>query len=252
MGILFLNNTFLIIILCFIHVKLVKGVIMEFDEITNELQSLSNPEDVKGMARFGINPQKVYGVRIPELRRIARKTGKNHDLAGRLWDFGYHETRILASMIDDPLEVTEEQMEKWALDFNTWDICDQCCMNLFDKTPFAYKKVFEWSKREEEFVKRAAFTLMAVLAVHDKKAQDESFEQFFPLIIRESNDNRNFVKKAINWALRQIGKRNRELNKKAISVAEEIQIMDSKSARWIATHALRELTSEKIQERLNK
>lgn len=225
---------------------------MEFEEIINELQSLSNPEDVKGMARFGINPQKVYGVRIPELRRIARKTGKNHELAERLWNFGYHETRILASMVDDPQEVTEEQMERWVLDFNTWDICDQCCMNLFDKTPFAYKKVFEWSKREEEFVKRAAFTMMAVLAVHDKKAPNESFEQFFPLIIRESNDNRNFVKKAINWALRQIGKRNMELNDKAILVAQEIQIMDSKSSRWIASDALRELTSEKIQERLNK
>ncbi len=225
---------------------------MQIEEIIKELESLSNPEDVKGMARFGINPQKVYGVRIPELRRMARKAGKNHDLAEKLWKFGYHETRIMASMIDDPGEVTEKQMERWVLDFNTWDICDQCCMNLFDKTPFAYKKVFEWSQREEEFVKRAAFTMMAVLAVHDKKARDESFEQFFPLIIRESNDNRNFVKKAINWALRQIGKRNLELNKKAILVAQEIQSIDSKSARWIAADALRELTSEKIQERLNK
>ena len=233
--------------------KLVKGVIMEFEEIIKELESLSNSEDVKGMARFGINPEKAYGVRIPELRRIAKKAGKDHDACRK--DCGnmlIMKTSILASMVDDPREVTEEQMETWALDFNTWDICDQCCMNLFDKTPFAYKKVFEWSKREEEFVKRAAFTMMAVLAVHDKKAADDSFEQFFPIIIRESNDNRNFVKKAVNWALRQIGKRNLELNKKAIVTAQEIQMMDSKSSKWIAADALRELTSEKVQERLNK
>ncbi len=153
-------------------------------------------------------------------------------------------------MIDDPTEVTEEQIENWVLDFDTWDICDQCCMNLFDKTPFAYKKVFEWSKREEEFVKRAAFTMMAVLAVHDKKATNEKFEQFFSVIIRESNDNRNFVKKAVNWALRGIGKRNIALNKMAIEIALEIKELNSKSAKWISSNALRELESEKIQNRL--
>lgn len=223
---------------------------MKFEEIINELESLSNPEDVGGMARFGINPEKVYGVRIPELRRMARKIGKNHILAEELWDFGYHESKILATMIDDPTEVTEVQMENWVLDFDTWDICDQCCMNLFDKTPFAYKKVFEWSKREEEFVKRTAFTMMAVLAVHDKKATNEKFEQFFPVIIRESNDNRNFVKKAVNWALRGIGKRNITLNKMAIEIALEIKELNSKSAKWISSNALRELESEKIQNRL--
>jgi len=202
------------------------------------------------MARFGINPQKVYGVRIPELRRIKREVGMDHVLAEKLWDFGYHETRILASMIDDPSEVTESQMEKWAMDFNTWDICDQCCMNLFRKTSFAYKKIFEWSEREEEFVKRAAFTLIAVLAVHDKQATDDKFEQFFPPIIRESTDNRNYVKKAVNWALRQIGKRNLNLNIKSIEIAVKICEIDSKSARWIASEALRELKSEKIKKRL--
>lgn len=223
---------------------------MEIEEIIKELESLSNPEDVEGMARFGINPEKAYGVRIPELRKMAKKAGKDHHLAENLWNFGYHEARILATMIDDPAEVSEEQMEKWVLDFNTWDICDQCCMNLFDKTPFAYKKVFEWSKREEEFVKRAAFTMMAVLAVHDKKAMNEKFEQFFPIIIRESNDNRNFVKKAVNWALRGIGKRNMVLNKMAIEAAMEIKELNSKSAKWISYNALRELESEKIQNRL--
>ncbi len=224
---------------------------MIFEEIIKELESLSSPEDVEGMARFGINPKKVYGVRIPELRRIAKKAGKDHVLAKELWNFAYHETRILATMIDDPAEVSEEQMERWAMDFDTWDICDQCCMNLFDKTSFAYKKVFEWSKREEEFVKRAAFTMMAVLAVHDKKATNEKFEQFFPVIIRESNDNRNFVKKAVNWALRGIGKRNITLNKMAIEAAMEIKKLDFKSAKWISSNALRELESEKVQNRLN-
>jgi len=146
--------------------------------------------------------------------------------------------------------VTEAQMEEWAVEFDSWDVCDQCCMNLFRKTPFAYKKAFEWSMRDEEFVKRAAFTLIATLAVHDKKADDSKFEQFFPIILRESSDNRNFVKKAVNWALRQIGKRNLYLNKKAIILAEKINKTESKSAKWIAKDALRELKSEKIQIRL--
>ena len=224
---------------------------MYFEEIINELEDLSNPEDIEGMARFGINQMKRYGVRMPELRRIAKKNGKNHALAEKLWNAGYGETKILASLIDDPRQVTEDQMEKWALDFDSWDVCDQCCMNLFRKTPFAYKKIFEWSKNEHEFVKRAAFTLIAVLAVHDKQAPDYKFEQFFPLIIEESTDNRNYVKKSVNWALRHIGKKNIHLNKKAIEIAQEIHKINSKSAKWISSDALRELKSEKVQERLN-
>jgi 3-methyladenine DNA glycosylase AlkD len=203
------------------------------------------------MARFGINHMKRYGVRMPELRRIAKNTGKNHELAEKLWNAGYGETRILASLIDDPEKVTEAQMEKWVLDFDSWDVCDQCCMNLFRKTPFAYKKIFEWSRNEHEFVKRAAFTLIAVLAVHDKQAPDDRFEQLFSLIIEESIDNRNYVKKSVNWALRHIGKKNIHLNRRAIEIAEEIHKIDSKSARWIASDALRELKSEKVQKRFN-
>lgn len=224
---------------------------MEFEQIIEELKLLSNPEDVEGRAKFGINSGKAYGVRMPELRHMGRKIGKNHELAEKLWKHGYSETRILASIIDDPEIVTEEQMDMWALEFDSWDVCDQCCMNLFRKTPFAYKKVFEWSMREEEFVKRAAFTLMATLAVHDKKADNTKFEEFFPIIKRESIDNRNFVKKAVNWALRQIGKRNTELNEKSIIIAEEIQKESSKSAKWIANDALRELKSENVQRRLH-
>jgi 3-methyladenine DNA glycosylase AlkD len=224
---------------------------MGYEEIIKELKVLSNPEDVEGMARFGINHMKRYGVRMPELRRIAKNTGKNHELAEKLWNEGYGETKILASLIDDPDKVTEAQMEKWVLDFDSWDVCDQCCMNLFRKTPFAYKKIFEWSRSEHEFVKRAAFTLIAVLAVHDKQAPDDRFEQFFPLIIKQSTDNRNYVKKSVNWALRHIGKKNIHLNRRAIETAEKIHKIDSKSARWIASDALRELKSENVQKRLN-
>ena len=225
---------------------------MKFEQVIGELESLSNPEDVKGMARFGIKHEKTYGVRMPELRRIAKNVGKDHELAEQLWNEGYGETKILASLIEDPKMVTESQMEKWVSEFDSWDVCDQCCINLFRKLPFAREKIFQWSMQDEEFVKRAAFALIAVLAVHDKKAEDEKFEDFFPLIIRESSDNRNFVKKAVNWALRQIGKRNMPLNKRAIEVAGEIYSMDFKSAKWISTDAIRELGSEKVQERIKK
>ncbi|HML06356.1 MAG TPA: DNA alkylation repair protein [Methanobacterium sp.] len=224
---------------------------MEFEQIISELESLSNPEDIEGRVRFGIRSNKAYGVRMPELRRIAKKAGKNHELAEKLWEYGYSETRIMASLIEDYKLVTEEQMEKWAVEFDSWDVCDQCCMNLFRKTPFAYKKVFEWSMRDEEFVKRSAFTLIATLAVHDKKTDDSKFEELFTIIVREAHDERNFVKKAVNWALRQIGKRNFNLNKKAIEVAEKIDKMNSKSAKWIAKDALRELKSENVQKRLS-
>jgi len=225
---------------------------MQYEDIMNKLKSLANPEAVKGMARFGISPKNTYGVSIPNLRKMAKEIRINHDLAERLWDSKIHEARILASLIGDPKMVTEEQMEEWAKDFDSWDVCDQCCGNLFDKTKFAYKKAVEWSSREEEFVKRAGFVLMATLAVHDKKAQDEDFLMFFPLMIREARDNRNFVKKAVNWALRQIGKRNLSLNKKAIKTAKEIRTIESKAARWIASDAIGELESESVQNRLRK
>ena len=204
------------------------------------------------MARFGINPENTYGVSIPNLRKIARETGEDHALAQQLWASGIHEARILASFIDKPETVTEAQMESWVKDFDSWDVCDQCCSNLFDKTKFAHRKAAEWSKREEEFVKRAGFTLMAALAVHDKKAADEDFLKFLPIIKRESTDGRNFVRKAVNWALRQIGKRNYNLNQMALKTAEEIQQVNSKSARWIAADAIRELTSEAVQKKLTK
>lgn len=179
---------------------------MQSDDILKRLKSLSDPRAVEGMAKYGITPERTYGVSIPNLRKIAKETGKDHELAKKLWESNIRETRILACMTDDPEMVSEEQMENWVKDFDYWEICDQCCMNLFEKTKFAYQKSIEWSSRDEEFVKRAGFVLMARLAFSDKKADDERFEKFFPIIKREATDNRNFVKKAVNWALRQIGK----------------------------------------------
>jgi len=226
--------------------------IMEYKEVLRQLKSLSNPEAVSGMARYGINPSNTYGVSIPNLRNMAKQIGKDHFLAQKIWSSSIHEARILACMIDDPKMVTEEQMENWAKGFDSWDVCDQCCMNLLDKTKYAYRKALQWSERREEFVKRAGFVLMATLAVHDKTANDSDFEQFFQIIKRESTDNRDFVKKAVNWALRQIGKRNAYLNSKAVEAAKEIQNIDARSARWIASDALRELTSEAVQKKLNE
>jgi 3-methyladenine DNA glycosylase AlkD len=225
---------------------------MNYDEIIQKLRTLSNSKAIEGMARFGITPQKTFGVSIPNLRKIAQVAGRNRDLAQKLWASDIRETRILASMTDEPKEVTENQMERWAKDFDYWEICDQCCMNLFEKTRFAYQKAEEWSQREEEFVKRAGYVLMARLAVSDKKTEDSQFEKFFPHIKLGSTDHRNFVKKAVNWALRQIGKRNLNLNRKAIKVAEEIQKIDSKAAKWISSDAIRELKSIPVQERLRK
>ena len=223
---------------------------MDKEDILKKLKSMTNPKNVEGMARFGISPNNTYGVSIPILRKMGKEVGKNHKLSQELWKSKVHEARMLAGFIDEPDKVTEKQMESWAKDFDSWDICDQVCSNLFDKTPFTYKKIDEWTKREEEFVKRAGFVLMACLSVHDKKASDKEFEKFFPIIKREAHDERNFVKKAVNWALRQIGKRNLALNKKAIKVGKEIQKMDSKATRWIANDTLRELESEKVKERL--
>jgi len=223
---------------------------MECEDILERLKSLANPEAVAGMARFGINPENTYGISIPVLRKMAREIGRDHALAQELWSSGVHEARILASMIDDPRLVSEEQMDRWAADFDSWDVCDQCCGNLFDKTDIAYRKAVEWAARDEEFVKRAGFALMAWLAFHDKRAPDEAFLEFLPVIKRESVDGRNFVKKAVNWALRHIGKRNAALNIMAIRAAKEIQETGSKPGRWIAADALRELASDKVQERL--
>ena len=222
------------------------------EDILAKLKLKADPDQLEGMARFGMTVEKRLGVNVPDMRQIAKETGKDHQLALQLWKTGFAEAMMVASMIDMPGEVTEEQMEDWVKDFNSWDVCDQVCMNLFDKTPLAWKKVADWSEREEEFVKRAAYALIACLAWHDKEAPDEKFIRFFPLIKAGATDDRNFVKKAVNWALRHIGKRNVNLNKIAIEAAREIQKMDSKSAKWIASDAIRELEGETVQKRLRK
>ena len=220
------------------------------NSILRDLRALSNPKNLAGMARFGINPKNTPGVSVPQIREMARKAGKNHALAEQLWKSGIHEARILAGFVDEPQLVTEKQMESWVSEFDSWDVCDQVCGSLFDRTKLAYEKAEEWSTRKEEFVKRAGFALMAYLAVHDKKTSNDVFAKFLPMIKRGSDDDRNFVKKAVNWALRQIGKRNLALNKLAVRTAKEIQKMEPRSAKWIASDALRELTDEKVLDRL--
>ncbi|MBU1693962.1 MAG: DNA alkylation repair protein [Verrucomicrobia bacterium] len=221
---------------------------MKIQEVLSRLKRQAHSANVAGMARFGINPRGTLGVSIPALRKLAKDLEKDHKLARALWTSGLHEARILAGLVADPAALTEREMERWARDFDSWDICDQVCSNLFDKTPWAWKKAKEWTARDEEFVKRAGFVLMAALAVHDKSAPDAKFLVFLPIIRREAGDERNFVKKAVNWALRQIGKRNEHLRREAVKTALSIQRLDSRSARWIAADALRELRARKPKE----
>lgn len=223
-----------------------------FSSLLTYLHSLSNKDNIEGMSRYGIKSKKVLGINAPVLRKLAKQIGKDHALARELWSTEILEARILAALVDDPKLVTERQMDEWVHGFDNWAICDGCCSNLFDKTSYAYKKAFDWVQSEKEFVRRAGFVMMAALAVHDKKSNDEWFISFLPIIKEYAIDERNFVKKAVNWSLRQIGKRNFTLNNKAVQLTREIHELDSKSAKWIASDALRELTSEAVQKRLGK
>lgn len=227
---------------------------MNTKDIIKKLESLGTPENVAGMARFAIVTKKAFGVSAPNLKELAKEIKKQtkdrHSLALELWETGIHEARAIAYLIDDPKEVTEIQMESWVKDFDNWAICDGTCGHLFCRSEFAYKKVLEWSEREEEFIKRAGIVLIAWLAVHDKKADDEKIAGLLPILESKADDERNFIKKAVNWSLRQIGKRNLNLNKLAIESAEKIKAQNTKSARWIAADALRELTNEKVKEKL--
>jgi 3-methyladenine DNA glycosylase AlkD len=196
--------------------------------------------------------ERRLGVSVPDMRKLAKEIGKDHKLALELWKTGIDEAKIVAAMVDEPAKLTEEQMEDWVKDIDSWDVCDQVCMNLFEKNQLAWKKIADWSERDEEFVKRTAFSLVACVAWHDKKSSDEKFIELLPIIIKGATDERNFVKKAVNWALRTIGKKNLNLNKAAIGAAKEIQRLDSKAARWIASDALRELQGEAVQTRLRR
>ncbi len=220
----------------------------EAEEILSVLEKNGKKENLEGMARFGIRFDKAYGCNIPLLRNLAKSYTKNHELALELWRTGIHEARIMAFLIDDPAKVTEAQAVRWLKDVKSWDICDGLCSNLLRKTPFAYEKAVEWTQRKKEFEKRAGFVMMAVLAVHDKKQPDETFIGFLKIIYDNCADERNFVKKAVNWALRQIGKRNRILLGYAVRTAEQILQNASKTSKWIANDALREFRSEKTKE----
>jgi 3-methyladenine DNA glycosylase AlkD len=216
----------------------------EYVQMMAELEQLADPAWTAKLAHFGSRPGKSLGVPVSAIRALA-KGRKCHDLAALLWQSGVHEARMLASMVEDPKQVSPQQMDAWTRDFDAWDLCDGVCVNVYWKTPYAREKALEWAGAEEEYVRRAGFVLMAVLAVHEKKAGDDFFEPFFPLILKHAGDNRNFVKKAVNWALRQIGKRKGSpmLRAKAITCAEEMLRMDAPAARWIAGDALKELRS---------
>jgi 3-methyladenine DNA glycosylase AlkD len=222
------------------------------EEALRRLKTKARIGQLEGMARYGMATEQRLGVSIPNLRSMAKEFRKDHKLAVELWKTSIPEAKILAAMVDEPDKLTETQMEDWVKEINSWDICDQVCMNLFEKTPLAWKKILDWSNRDEEFVKRTAFALIACLAWHDKDAEDEKFVKLFPVIKRGATDERNFVKKAVNWALRNIGKRNLNLNEAAMKTAKEIQRIDSKAARWIASDTISELESKAVQRRLRK
>jgi 3-methyladenine DNA glycosylase AlkD len=229
---------------------------MKLDEIIEKLAALEDPANVAGMVRFGIVTKKAFGVSAPVLKALAKDVKKQaedrHPLALALWETGIHEARVIAYLIDDPGAVSPAQMDAWAADFDNWAICDGTCGHLFCRTEPAYQKAYEWAQRDEEFVKRAGLVLPAWLAVHDKKAPDERIARFLPVLEAHAGDARNFIKKAVNWSLRQIGKRNLNLNALAVETAERIKAQNTKPARWIAADALRELKNEKTLERLRK
>ena len=229
------------------YTKYILGPIMATaKELIKILESKANTKNVEGMAKFGMTATRRLGISVPDMRKIAKENGKDHNVALELWDTGIPEAQIVAALIAEPEKLTEQQMEHWVKDINSWDVCDQVCMNLFDKSPLAWKKIHDWSQREEEFIRRTAFSLIACIAWHDKTIADEKLIELFPLIKGASTDDRNFVKKAVNWALRHIGKKNKNLNKAAINLAKEIKQIDSKAARWIANEIGRASCRERV------
>lgn len=219
---------------------------MNFEDIISEFERLSDEDYSKNMKKFGITYVKSYGLRLPQIRKIAKSCGKNHELALKLWDYGYHETYLLATMIEDSEKVTSKQLDTWVHEFYSWDLVDQACINLLRFIPEARENIFIWCNSDEEFVKRTAYSLIAVLAVHEKESD---FDKYFDILIGGSKDNRNFVKKSVNWALRQIGKINKENNQKVLKLSEELLDLDYKSSKWVANGVIRELKSEKVQKK---
>jgi 3-methyladenine DNA glycosylase AlkD len=222
---------------------------MTLNDIVAELRAHGSARNRAGQANFGINVDTVLGVSVPDIRKLAKRVGRDHALAQELWDTGIHEARHLAAMVDEPSKVTKAQMQRWARSFNSWDLVDGCCSNLFCRTPHAFDMAIRWSSAKPEYTKRAGFALMAYLA-HANRATDATLRSFLPIIELEANDDRPYVRKAVNWALRDIGKRNTSLNASAIKTAERIKALNTRPARWIASDALRELRSDAVQARL--
>jgi 3-methyladenine DNA glycosylase AlkD len=214
------------------------------------LDAMSTRRDRENLARFGITARKAFGVSMANIQTLAKRLGRSHELAAALWETGGYEARLLTSFVDEPARVTPAQMDRWCRGFDNWGICDTLCFHLFDRTPHAWGKVAQWHDRRGEFVKRAAFALLASLALHDKSAGDQRFVQSLALIERAASDDRNFVKKGVSWALRLIGRRNLALNADAVVLARRLSTSPAAAARWIGKGALKELTSPMVQRRL--
>ncbi len=224
----------------------------DFDAIIKAMKKAADPSVKLKMTRFGISNESAIGVSAPKLKTIAKSYKKRHDLAVMLWDCGIHEARLLSSFIDDPAALTGKEMERRVKQFDSWDICDGACMMVFDRTPFAFEKAHAWAARKEEFVKRAGFVMMASIAVHNKKLDDRELLPFFDEIIKAAGDERNFVKKAVNWALRQLGKRSSVLHPHAMETIQKLYALENKTAAWIAKDAEKELTSPAVLKRLKE
>jgi 3-methyladenine DNA glycosylase AlkD len=219
-------------------------------EVLTWLERRGTKRNREGMARYAIVAPKVFGVSMTTMKELAKHLGKDHELAAALWETGWYEARMLTSFVDDPALVTPAQMDRWARDFDNWAICDTVCFHLFDRTPHAWRKVEQWSKRRDEFVKRAAFALLAALALHDKRAADASFFETLPLIERAADDERNFVKKGVSWALRGIGSRNATLHASALTLAQRLAESPNAAARWVGKDTIKDITRPMVQRRL--
>jgi 3-methyladenine DNA glycosylase AlkD len=223
---------------------------MNKDEVLKWLEKKGTQRTVSGMARYGLEPKRAFGVPMGTLLTLAKRLGKDHALSLALWESGWYEARLLAALVGDPARVTRRQMDSWAADFENWGDCDTVCFKLFDQTPLAWERARKWSASSREFVKRGGFVLMACLAAHDKAAPDQGFTAFLPLIEKGASDERNFVKKGVSWALRMIGRRNHALNEAALEVAKLLASSKEGSRRWVGQDALRELSSKKVQAQL--
>jgi 3-methyladenine DNA glycosylase AlkD len=230
--------------------RMLNVISLQLQNALKWLESHSSDRDRENLTRFAIHAKKFHGVSLTNIKVLAKQLGRSHELAAALWETGWYEARLLAAFVDDPALVTSKQMDTWVKDFDNWGICDTVCFHLFDRTDFAFQKVKKWSTRKEEYVKRAAFALLASLALHDKAAENDAFSECFPLIEKAATDERNFVKKGVSWALRAVGERNLLLNREAAAVAEQLAISSDPTSRWIGKTVLREFAKPAVVKRL--